>query len=219
MKGSIRKYCNEGHNILTASDMHDALKERQVKGSTAAVCEITRTSTQEIKVNRIGNFSAFHNFSHEESGLCVSKAYGVGPGKLIPWSEVFIKKQGPTLLREIADRGFFPVVPRVIKQHPKVSTDSENEEAVFHCEEPGCMSEFSTFGKLQDHIHFGQHGKSETSSSHIHLAGSDESTTMGWAIQKPRGSGLRFSENVKSYLYLRDLSTVSQQAGRLTHVK
>lgn len=61
MKGAIRRYGNEGHDILTASDMHEALKARQVKGTTAAVCQVSQT-TNEIKVDRISNFSNFHNF-------------------------------------------------------------------------------------------------------------------------------------------------------------
>ena len=32
LKASIRRYCNEGHDIVTAQDMYTALKERPVKG-------------------------------------------------------------------------------------------------------------------------------------------------------------------------------------------
>ena len=39
MKGAIRRYCNEGHDFLSAQYMYCAPKERQVKGSNAAVCE------------------------------------------------------------------------------------------------------------------------------------------------------------------------------------
>ena len=91
MQGAIRRYCNEGHNIMTASDMHEAIKAKQVKGSTAAVCELS-PATQEVKVNRITNFSSFDNFSYEEEGLRISKAYGVGVGRLIPWSELIVKR-------------------------------------------------------------------------------------------------------------------------------
>ena len=80
MKGAMRRYCNEGHDILTASDMHEALKARQVKGASAAVCELDRCG-EEVKVNRISNFSAFHNFSYEQEGLRLSKVYNVGAGK------------------------------------------------------------------------------------------------------------------------------------------
>ncbi len=40
LKASIRRYCNEGHDIVTAQDMYTALKERPVSGTTATVCTI-----------------------------------------------------------------------------------------------------------------------------------------------------------------------------------
>ena len=44
LKAAIRTFCNEGHDILTANDMHTALKERQVKGTTAAVCSVDESN-------------------------------------------------------------------------------------------------------------------------------------------------------------------------------
>ena len=70
MKGAIRRYCNEGHDILKASDMREALKARQVKGTTAAVCQVSQT-TREIKVDRISNFSSFHNFFMKKKGFAL----------------------------------------------------------------------------------------------------------------------------------------------------
>ena len=40
MKAAIRRYCNEGHDVVSAQDMYTALKERPVKGTTATVCAI-----------------------------------------------------------------------------------------------------------------------------------------------------------------------------------
>ena len=37
MRSSIRAYCNEGHDVLTAVDMRDALTQHPVKGTTTAV--------------------------------------------------------------------------------------------------------------------------------------------------------------------------------------
>ena len=93
---------------MTAFDMHEALKARQVKGSSAAVCELDR-GMKELKVNRINNFSAFHNFSYENEGLRLSKVYGVGAGRLIPWSELVIEKQGNLLLKEVDNYGVFAI--------------------------------------------------------------------------------------------------------------
>ena len=41
MKVSIRTFCNEGQDIVTANDMHTALKERLVK---AAVCSVDESN-------------------------------------------------------------------------------------------------------------------------------------------------------------------------------
>ena len=239
MKGAIRRYCNEGHDIMTASGMHEALKARQVKGSTAAVCEPTQ-SNQEVKVNRISNFSSFHNFSYEEEGLRLSKAYGVGAGRLVSWSVLIIQKQGPILLKEVDNHEFFPMVSRTIK--PTTSDrESSSEDALFVCQEPGCSSEFSISEELQDHIHFGQHDKEVTSESLYDSLRRDwaskfssmtleskmslmtekgtsvdrvrnECCDMGWALQKPKGGGSRFSENVKAYLSKR--FDVGEKTGR-----
>ena len=240
MKGAIRRYCNEGHNIMTASDMHEALKARQVKGSTAAVCELGRVA-QEVKVNRITNFSSFHNFSYEEEGLRISKAYGVGVGRLIPWSELIVKTQDPTLLKEVDEHEFFATVARAIKPSRDCKDpEGSSQAALFECQEPGCSSEFSTSEGLQDHVYFGQHDQTGTSeglydrlrrdwaskfsslvteskvSATTEYASVRESTIelcdMGWALQKPRGGGTRFSEKVKEYLKTR--FDIGEETGR-----
>ena len=72
MKGAIRRCCNEGCKILTAAGMHEALKVRQVKGSSAAVCEID-SGKKETKTKRINNFSFFLNFVYGKNGLHLSK--------------------------------------------------------------------------------------------------------------------------------------------------
>ena len=105
LKGAIRRYCHEGHDILTASDMYEALQARQVKGTTAAVCEIDRD--QVLKVNRITNFSAFHNFKYDASGLLVSKAYNIGPGELLSWSDLNVQCPGLITVKEVDERCFF----------------------------------------------------------------------------------------------------------------
>ena len=83
--------------------MHGALKARPVKGCTAAVCEVDQ-SDQEIKVNRISNFSTFHNFSYEETGLRMWRAFNVGTGKLVLWSELDIQVPGAITLKPSLSR-------------------------------------------------------------------------------------------------------------------
>ena len=210
---------------MTAADMHEALKVRQVKGSSAAVCEID-SNRKEVKIKRINNFSFFHNFAYEKDGLRLSKAYGVGKGKLIPWSELILEKHGPVVLREVGNHDFFAIAPRAIKQNRNLSQiSSDNKDMLFHCPEQGCCSEFTSSEELQDYVHLGEHSKIEVSESlydslrhdwamkfssltleskiaTLEVTGKVKSEVckMGWALQKTRGSGTRFTEKVKGYL-------------------
>ncbi|PFX15900.1 hypothetical protein AWC38_SpisGene19864 [Stylophora pistillata] len=160
MKWEICRYSKEGHNIFTAADMHEALKVRQVKGSSVAVYELV-SEREELRMKRINNFSFFHNFANERGGLRFSKAYEVGKGRLIPWSELILEEQDPVLLREVKNHGFFATAPRAINQnrnHSQGSSD-DNEVMLFHCPEKECCSEFTSSVDLQDHVHRGEHSK------------------------------------------------------------
>ena len=52
MKTSIRIYCNEGHDVLTAVDIRDASTQHPVKGTTAAV-SVVNESKNTLSVNKI----------------------------------------------------------------------------------------------------------------------------------------------------------------------
>ncbi|KAK3734707.1 hypothetical protein QZH41_011295, partial [Actinostola sp. cb2023] len=101
LKGAIRRYCDEGHDILSTSDMYVALQARPVTGTTAAVCELNRRAINDFKLNRVNSFSTFHNFMYEAEGLRISKAYNIGTGNLIPWSELNIQGQCLITLDEL----------------------------------------------------------------------------------------------------------------------
>lgn len=68
MKTCIRRYYNEGHDILTAADMRRALSERPVKGTSACVCSVDEAK-KELKVNKIDSFRKLHNFQFEQKGI------------------------------------------------------------------------------------------------------------------------------------------------------
>lgn len=98
MKSSICTYCNEGHDVLTAVDMRNALTQHPVKGTTAAV-SVVNEPEKTLSVNKIEQFSTLHNFQYEDSGLRVWKCYDIGNGKFLPFDGFYIKHQGPTLLQ------------------------------------------------------------------------------------------------------------------------
>ena len=106
MKAAIRTFCNEGHDILTANDMHIALKERQVKGTTAAICSVEE-SNKNAEVRKLEGFTKFHNFSFEFEGIHVWRCYGIGSGKFVPCKSLILQSQkSPSL---ITKEPFYPI--------------------------------------------------------------------------------------------------------------
>ena len=106
MKSSIRTYCNEGHNALTTADMRNVLTQHPVRGTTAAV-GFVQEPKKTLSVNKIDNFSSYHNFQYEESGLRVWKCYGIGNGKYLPSDGIYVEHQGLTFLQTAKSQGFY----------------------------------------------------------------------------------------------------------------
>ena len=104
MKSSIRRYCNEGHDVVSAKDMRVALSERPVQGTTASVCAMNETQ-KTLELHKIEGFSKYHNFKFEVEGIRAWRAYGVGLGRFIPYREVITEHQGPNDL--IVHENFF----------------------------------------------------------------------------------------------------------------
>ena len=84
MKASIRRYCAEEHDILNVRHMREALKERPVRGTTAAV-GILNDSCKNLQIHKIKHLSELHNFnllwrewseSMEGLGSCSSSRKG-----------------------------------------------------------------------------------------------------------------------------------------------
>ena len=227
MKAAIRTFCNEGHDILTANDIHIALKERQVKGTTAAVCSVDE-SNKNAEVRKLEGFSKFHNVSFEFEGIRVWRCYGIGFGKFVPYKSLIGQPQkSPSL---ITKEPFFPIsVSRVLKPEKKTSVDSAS---VFVCPEPGCIKTFARFADFELHLDVGEHvvqnkpavlehnvydklkrdwvamfatvqTEERQSQHHQPCTHSEESVpeaNMGWALAKARSGSSQFSEKVKDYL-------------------
>ena len=210
--------------------MYKALQARPVKGTTAAVCEIEKDPEQ-FKAIRIQDFSLYHNFVYNEKGLCMSKAYDVGPGMLMAWTELKVQNQSPIKVNIAENHTFSNIEPRQMKLSQSSNVDKE-EEILFDCNVEGCSLSFATLGELQDHNSFGEHNTNAIKSKErlydqlrrewalkfSILSAESEKQTMqetrvtsdhlskeaaGWALQKPRGGNKRFSDNVRSYLTAR----------------
>ena len=80
------------------------------------------------------------------------KAYGIGPGNLIHFSDLIFKKQVSPGLN--VDDGFFPF--RNVRVYKTTSHDDDVErEGLFYCSEPGCQMVFKAFSELQSQLDVG----------------------------------------------------------------
>ena len=153
MKASIRKYCSEGHDILTTSEMRVALLERPVRGTTAAV-GVVNDEKNVLKVNKIECFSELHNFKYESKGLRIWRVYGIGKGRVEPWNSLYVRHQGSTDL-SIQGEDFFEGVQRSL--HPSKKRSDREDNELFVCPEQDCDSVFDLFLQLELHIEIGVH--------------------------------------------------------------
>ena len=76
--------------------MHTALKERLVKGTTAAKCSVDE-SNKNAEVKKLEGFSKFHNFSIKCEGIRVWRCYGIGSGKFFPYKSLIVQPQKITV--------------------------------------------------------------------------------------------------------------------------
>ena len=168
MKSSIRCYCDEGHDINCAANMRTALFERPVRGVSASVCVIDEKKNN-FKVNKIDGFSKLHNFTYDDKGLRVWRAYDIGPGKLIPFDDVVVEHQEVTGLI-VQENGDFFTMRNARHLHvstPEIyDTEEPTEEGhLFECPEPGCQKAFKSFCELEVHVEIGNHGNRPMSES------------------------------------------------------
>ena len=149
MKAAVRRYCNEGHDIVTAQDMQIALKERPVRGTTAAVFSLTEES-RTLKIKKIPNYSSLHNFEFTPDGLRMWKAYNIGIGKLISWDAIVLCPQQATCLTE--EKPFFTISTREMNRATTQKGRMDEDSDSFECPNPQCSEEFHSRSELETHL-------------------------------------------------------------------
>ena len=170
LKSHMRRFLNEGNDIKTASDMKTAFESYGgVKGCYAAVCQV-QPSAQTMTKHTTTGVQALNNFSYENRGLRMWRAYGIGPGKFYSADQLarFGTHQGP--IRLVTTETFRnPNIevgsylqrtqmsdPGSSLQLPNLSLTEEESEK-FSCQEEGCIKVFQSFAALQKHLNIGKH--------------------------------------------------------------
>ena len=94
----MRCFLNEGNDVKTASDMKAAFETYGgIKDCYAAVCR-AQASVQTMTKHTMAGVQGLHNFSYENGGMRVWRAYDVGPRKFYSEAQLvrFGTPQGPT---------------------------------------------------------------------------------------------------------------------------
>ena len=170
----MRRFLNEGNDVKTASDMKAAIESYGgVKSCYAAVCRV-QSSAQTMTKHTMVGVQLLHNFSYENGGMRVWRAYGIGPGKFYSAAHLarFGTPQGPTELviiepfsRPNIETGAYQqrVEPAGASSEPGPSQEPPNpsqtgqESEMFSCQEDGCIKTFQSFATLQKHLDVGKH--------------------------------------------------------------
>ena len=135
MKSSIKTYCNEGHDILSALDMHSALKERLVTASVGVIDETKST----LDNDKVQGLSKYHNFRFEKNKIRIWRAYSIGKGKTVTTKSTYKKHLvHPSLLNVSNTHGLFPCKSRAMEKKKETEDKGVEEIGVFYSHEPGC---------------------------------------------------------------------------------
>lgn len=175
-KTHVSRFLNEGNDICTASDLKSAIDSYGgVKGCNAIIVEIKGSKVSKATLPRIPEVSYLHNFEYKDEGLTVWKAYGIGKGKCITWtelekggtvlspSELIIVQDSSTSSKYSYDNSAESKQSNQNAKDPGVKKptgkDDEDEEelGIFLCPEEGCASEFLTYNGLDKHLATGSH--------------------------------------------------------------
>lgn len=219
LKSAIRRFVNQGHDVLTAHSMKEAI-EKTAKNVKYRV-SVSEVASQKTSFKPIPAISSYSNFVFEEEGIRVWKAYGIGTGLLIPNTAIGIPSMEHlplTFLEQPEDIGFHMI---------KVNTTTETEKT-FHCPNEGCVAAFGSSEDLSNHLLFEKCNlELELSSSSIadltkrkyvtkishsenlnlklcltedtETQAADSELNSGWALKDERHSR-RFNENQREFL-------------------
>ncbi|KAL9956598.1 hypothetical protein ACROYT_G038094 [Oculina patagonica] len=130
--------------MKTALESHGGLK-----GVRAAVVKVN--TSREINANKLPGISILNNFSFEEDGVRVWRAFSIGPGNFLAYNELEVAQQAETGLTVLKDFG-----PRSITLGT-VSQESTPRGEIFSCNESTCVLTFKTREEAEAHMDAGKH--------------------------------------------------------------
>ena len=177
IKSHMKIYLNSGHDIETPEQMVLAMESSGgIPGVRVTLCG--PQSSEKPPTIKWDGISFLNNMEYTKDGIRVWRAYNVGKGRFIPWSEInipntyvcptlnTIAKRTPHISFNVvkARRSSEPVpepLPAVKGQSQSTvdndGSDSEDEGGLFFCREESCTRSFQRFSSLQKHLDYGSH--------------------------------------------------------------
>lgn len=147
MKGHIKRWVNEKHDVIRAEDMKAALEsDGGIKGCRVAVAEVdtTREKKKTNKDNKIPGISILNKFHYEESGIPIRL------GRFIPFDDLAVVAQGKIGLKVIQSFGLTP-------QRERVEESVRHKSEIYSCQQTGCVLTFKTQSEADHHMDTGKH--------------------------------------------------------------
>ncbi|XP_056021503.1 uncharacterized protein LOC125675075 [Ostrea edulis] len=158
IKGIIRRYINEGH-VTTAMQMKQPVdREKKVNLKVKVLTSVNMIDVQPSKVS-IPGISSLHNFQFSSEGLTVWKAYSIGKGKLIPWSQIgHVNKtiEIPAVSNWSIDQDVCQQQDLIIENDEDSEQDLSANLRVNQCPKNSCMRMFSCQSTVDAHILLGK---------------------------------------------------------------
>ena len=171
IENHMQSYLNSGHDISTAEDMQLAVQSNGgIRGVTTVLWgSLTIPDPQAFP--KWDGVSFINDIQMKTEGMKVWRAYGVGDGKEVQYSNFALKEniELPSLVK-ITDVPrenllFCNVILRkqqTVKEKTGENSNNEegsdtDEDTLFTCPEDGCVKTFQRFSSLEKHQDVGKH--------------------------------------------------------------
>ena len=173
IKSHMKIFLNTGNNIESGEEMVAAMQSSGGIPGVNVNLASTAVGTKPLNV-KIDGVSSFSNFEYGDGYLKVWKAYGIGPGKKLPLTELSeLEEDAIGDLSILSHRKEAAVQPETHFVPLKKSFHSSNQEAsrqktqeeiafeesenLFPCPEEGCIMTYQRFSALQHHLDCDEH--------------------------------------------------------------
>ena len=119
IKNHMRAYLHSGHDIETAQQKNAIESNGGVAGVTVTLCGKQFTSS--FKTTKWDGVSYINNIEYNDKGMTLWKAYCIGPGKFLDWTDVSLPTGIPKLSTVCTTTAsFVPVKARIATKETSV---------------------------------------------------------------------------------------------------